>query len=228
MMQYCLFDDVFRNELLPLTFTKPVSELRIGILTIREKWERYLGNDICSWKTKDYLSFKFPFQGNGSIVYLSGHVCPTLSLIQQVINLDENQGISYENRVVAVRTSDREPTFEINAFSGIKWIQCEEKLILLSNSWDLFSCNGEQIHADFDLITKGRISDPIPSSCFVQNSENVFVEKCAKITFASLNASTGPIYIGADTEIMEGVMIRGPFVLGKHSVVNMVQKYMAR
>lgn len=224
MTQYCLFDDLFRNELLPLTFTKPVSELRIGVLTIREKWEKYLSINILSWKTQAYLSFKFPFLGNDSMVYLSGHVCPTRSLVQQILALEANQGIMYENRVVAIRTSDQEPTFEIENFTGINWIHWEEKLTMLTNSWNLFSRNGEQIQADFDLLARGRISDPIPSSCFVQNSGNIFVEKGAKITFASLNASTGPIYIGADTEIMEGVMIRGPFVLCEHSVVNMGAK----
>jgi len=224
MTQYCLFDDLFRNELLPLTFTKPVSELRIGILTIREKWEKYLGIDICSWKTQDYLSFKFPLQKYSSIVYLSGHVCPTRLLAHQIRNLEPNQGVWYENRIVAVRTTTIEETFDIKCYPDIDWVHWNEKLTILSNSWDLFTFNGEQIQADFELITRGRISEPIPSSCFAQNSENIFIEKGTKITFASLNASTGPIYIGSETEIMEGSLIRGPFVIGEHSVVNMGAK----
>ena len=88
----------------------------------------------------------------------------------------------------------------------------------------MFACNAEQIQADFELITKGRISEPIPNSCFVQASENIFIEKGAKITFASLNATTGPIYLGTDAEIMEGALVRGPFVLGEHSVVHMGAK----
>ena len=224
MRQYCLFDDLFRDELLPLTYTKPVSELRIGILTIREKWERYLDCKIHSWKTQDYLSLKFPFNVNNSIVYLSGHVCPTQKLAQMINKLELNQGIRYDNRIVAIRISNSIDTFEVTNIQDIEWICWEEKLTVLSNLWDLFTFNGEQIQSDFDLITKGRNSEPIPSSCFVQNADNIFIEKGAKITFASLNASEGPIYIGTNAEIMEGALIRGPFVLGEHSVVHMGAK----
>ncbi len=224
MLQYCLFDDSFRDQLLPLTFTRPVSELRIGIFTIREKWEKRLGITIDSWKTQSYLSEKYPFQEAGTRMFLNGHVCPTPTVIEQVKSLKENQGIASGSRIVAFCTAVTEYDFEIGNFPEVDWIQSDEKLTVLSNSWDLFTCNAMQIQADFDWITANRLSETIPSSCFVLGAENIFIEKGANLTFASLNASSGPIYIGADAEIMEGALIRGPFVLGEHSVVNMGAK----
>ncbi len=224
MKQYSLFDDPYRNQLLPLSFTRPVSELRIGILTIREKWERRLGTTIRSWKTQDYLSAKYPFLQSGSSVFLNGHVCPTTWIADQVLNLKLNQGIRAGNRIIALHLKNPESVFEISNFPDTDWISCDENLTLLSNSWDLFTFNAEQIQADYELITKDRQSEPVPSSCFVQGLNNIFIEKGAIITFASLNALAGPIYIGTDAEIMEGSLIRGPFVLGEHSVVNMGAK----
>ncbi len=224
MIKYCLFDDNYRNQLLPLTFTKPVSEIRMGILTVREKWEKRLSTTINSWKTQEYLSFKYPFQQSGETIFVNGHVCPTQTVANLVLTLKKNQGILCRERIVAVRTEQFGQDFAISNFPEVEWIECDEKLTILSNSWDLFTCNSVEIHADFDLITPGRISELIPESCHVQNIEKIFIEKGAKISFASLNASTGPIYIGVDAEIMEGSLIRGPFALGEHSTVNMGAK----
>ncbi len=223
-MHYCLFDDNYRNQLLPLTFTKPVSELRIGILTIREKWEKRLSTSITSWKTQEYLSFKYPFHQSGETILLNGHVCPNQTVADLVLNLKKNQGIICGERIVALRTEQSGLDFAISDLPEIEWLESDEKLTILSNSWELFTRNSVEIQADFELITQGRTSEPIPKSCYIQGVENIFIEKGAKITFASLNASTGPIYIGSDAEIMEGSLIRGPFVLGEHSTVNMGAK----
>lgn len=198
--------------------------MRIGILTIREKWEKRLSIPINSWKTQEYLSSKYPMQQSGETVFLNGHVCPNQSVADLVISLKKNQGIICGERIVAVRKEQSEQEFAISNFPEVEWLEFNEKLTILSNSWDLFTRNSEQIQCDFDLITQGRISEPIPESCHVQCFENIFIETGAKITFASLNASTGPIYIGANAEIMEGSLIRGPFALGEHSTVNMGAK----
>ncbi len=224
MMNYCLFDDPFRDQLLPLTFTRPVSELRIGIFTIRAKWEKMLGTTINSWRTQKYLSGKFPFQETKKRVFLNGHVCPTSSIADQVSNLKDNQGILVGNRIVAVHTDQPVARFELDNLHDMEWLNNEEPLTILTHSWDLFTSNSKQIQADFEMITRNRVSEPIPESCHVLAGENIFIEKGAKITFASLNATRGPIYIGADAEIMEGALIRWPFVLGEHSCVNMGAK----
>jgi len=224
MKHFCLFDDSFRDHLLPFTYTKPVSELRIGIYTIREKWEKRMKTSISSWKTQEYLSIKYPFSQIDQQVFLNGHVCPNQKLIELVLNLKQEQGIHIGNRIIALRTDSSGFEPEISNLPNIEWIHCDEKLTILTNSWDLYTLNRDEIQSDFELITRGRDSESIPASCFVRGIENIFIEKGAKISFASLNASNGPIYIGADTEIMEGSLIRGPFVLGEHSVVNMGAK----
>jgi UDP-N-acetylglucosamine diphosphorylase/glucosamine-1-phosphate N-acetyltransferase len=225
MIDFCLFDDSFRSQLLPLTYTKPVSELRIGIVTIREKWENRMKTSITSWKTEEYLSGKYPYRQNDQQVFLNGHVCPNQMIADQVLNLKPRQGIQSANRIIAVYTDPTDFNPEPGYLPDIEWIQSDEKLNILSNSWDLFNLNRDEIQSDFELLTLGRDSEPIPSSCFVKEKENIFIEKGTKISFASLNASTGPIYIGADSEIMEGSLIRGPFVLGDHSTVNMGAKF---
>lgn len=223
-MNYGLFDDSYRSRLLPLSFTRPVSELRIGILTIREKWEKRLGITVRSWKTQPYLSRKYPFQASQETVFLNGHVCPTQAVAELVVNLKPNQGIVSGERMVALRTNRTESDFERTDFPEVDWIRYDEKLTILSDTWDLFSCNAEQIQSDFELITFGRLTEPVPDSCFTRNIENIFIEKGAEISYAALNASAGPIYIGTGAEVQEGALIRGPFVLGDHSVVNMGAK----
>ena len=224
MIHFCLFDDTYRNQLLPLTFTRPVSELRIGILTIHEKWEKRLGTKITSWKTQEYLSCKYPFQPSGETIFLNGHVCPTQTIVNLILSLKVNQGLISGDRMIAIRTNLPIPDFVTTYIPEIKWLECDEKPTIMTNSWDLFNLNRGEIESDFELITRGRDSEAIPASCHIQNAENIFIEKGAGITFASLNASTGPIYIGAGAEVMEGSLIRGPFVLGEHSTVNMGAK----
>ena len=133
MKQYCLFDDSYRDELLPLTFTKPVSELRIGILTIREKWKKYLGTDICSWKTQYYLSGKFPFQEQDNTLFINGHVCPTQPLAEQIKKLELNQGIFCGDRVIAVCVSNPESDIEISSFPNVEWISWDENSLYFPN-----------------------------------------------------------------------------------------------
>ncbi len=106
-MDFTLFDDRWRDHLLPLTFTRPVSELRIGILTIREKWEKYLGTEISSWKTEEYLSVKYPFRATSETIFLNGHCCPTPKLAQQIQTLKTAQGIRSGERVIAIRPPER-------------------------------------------------------------------------------------------------------------------------
>jgi len=191
---------------------------------VREKWERRLNCKINSWKTQDYLNEKFPYQQQTESILLNGHVCPTQSLVDQVLKLERNQGIVCEERIVAIRSNHIVIDTDINSLSGIDSTPAEEIPTILSNSWDLFNSNYTEITSDFELISMNRESEPMPDSCNIQNSQNIFIEKGAKINFCSLNGSTGPIYIGADAEVMEGALIRGPFVLGDHSVVKMGAK----
>jgi UDP-N-acetylglucosamine diphosphorylase/glucosamine-1-phosphate N-acetyltransferase len=219
-MNYILFDGPSRNKLLPFTYTRPVADIRVGILTIREKWEKHLGFTTSS-VTEDYLTEKFPMVELEENIMINASYLPNKELVASVKGLQENQAIFKDDDVIAFFA--REDQEEID-FSDYKIIEFEYETLTIENTWDIFSKNDKAIQLDFDLLTEGRNSQPIPKSNNVINPENIFLEEGAKLEFATLNASTGPIYIGKDSEIMEGSLIRGPFSLGEESVVKMGAK----
>lgn len=219
-MNYILFDGTVRNALLPLTFTKPVADLRIGILTIREKWETYLGFTTTTL-TEDYLEEKFPMVEMPQNVMINAAFLPTLPLAEMIMELKENQAIFKEEEVIAFFTTDSQETID---FENYDQIEFESEVLQIKTTWDLFSYNDKALNADFELITEGRVSQPIPEGVRCINKENIFIEEGAEILFAVLNASNGPIYIGKDALVMEGSLIRGPFALGERSVVKMGAK----
>ena len=219
-MNYILFDGSVRNSLLPFTFTRPVADIRIGILSIREKWEKYLGYTTTTI-TEEYLEVKYPMVELEENVLINASYLPTKSLVEQVRNLSENQAIFKGEEVIAFFTSDTQEDVD---FTLYKQIECSGDVLQLKNTWDIFSLNDKAIKADFDLITQGRTSAPIPEGVHAINKENIFIEEGATISFSSLNASKGPIYIGKDAEIMEGCLVRGPFAMCEHSVLKMGAK----
>ena len=219
-MNFILFDGSVRNSLLPFTFTRPVADIRIGILSIREKWEKYLGYTTTTI-TEEYLEVKYPMVELEENVLINASYLPTKSLVEQVRNLSENQAIFKGEEVIAFFASDTQEDVD---FTLYKQIECSGDVLQLKNTWDIFSLNDKAIKADYDLITQGRTSAPIPEGVHAINKENIFIEEGATISFSSLNASTGPIYIGKDSEIMEGCLVRGPFAMCEHSVLKMGAK----
>ena len=219
-MNFILFDGSVRNSLLPFTFTRPVADIRIGILSIREKWEKHLGFTTTTI-TEEYLEAKYPMVELEENILINASYLPTKSLVEQVRNLSENQAIFKGEEVIAFFTSDTQEDVD---FTLYKQIECSGDVLQLKNTWDIFSLNDKAIKADFDLITQGRISAPIPEGVHAINKENIFIEEGATISFSSLNASTGPIYIGKDSEIMEGCLVRGPFALCEYSILKMGAK----
>ncbi|WP_339662339.1 GlmU family protein [uncultured Polaribacter sp.] len=219
-MNYILFDGDVRKSLLPLTYTKPVADLRVGILTIREKWEKHLGTTTTTI-TEEYLEEKYPMVELEQNILINASFCPTNSLVEKVKNLSENEAIFKGDDVIAFFTSDSQE--EVN-FDAYKHIEFDEEIIQIKNTWDIFSLNDVAIQQDFDLITEGRTSQPIPEGTRCINPKNIFLEEGAKITFATLNASDGPIYVGKDAEIMEGCVVRGPLAMCEHSVLKMGAK----
>lgn len=219
-MNYILFDSEVRNQLLPFTFTRPVADIRVGILTLREKWEKHLGFATTTI-TEEYLSYKYPMVEMEQNVLINASFIPTKNLIEQIKNLTENQAIFIGDEPVAFYClEDQEvdfKTFEIIQYSS-------DDILRIENTWDIFKRNGEAIQKDFDLITKGRKSQPIPEAVHAINSEKIFIEEGAKLPLCSLNATDGPIYIGKDAEIMEGSMVRGPFALCNNATLKMGTK----
>jgi UDP-N-acetylglucosamine diphosphorylase/glucosamine-1-phosphate N-acetyltransferase len=219
-MNYILFDGTVRASLLPLTYTRPVADIRIGILTIREKWEHYLGATT-STITEDYLEDKFPMVEMEHNVLINASFLPTDLLAEMVSNLQENQAIIKGEDIIAFYTSDTQE--EVN-FDTYQIINFEDELVQIKNTWDIFLYNSFAINTDFKSLTEGRTSQPIPKNVHVINKENIFIEEGAQVLFSSLNASTGPIYIGKNALVMEGSLIRGPFAIGEESTLKMGTK----
>lgn len=218
-MNYILFDGAVRSQLLPFTFTRPVADIRIGILTIREKWEKFL-NTTTSTITEDYLSEKWPMVEMEENIIINAAFLPTAELVEQVKNLQPGEGIFYEEDVVAFHAYEEQ---EVD-FRECTNIEMEGKAILIEHTWDIFKLNGEALEADFELLTQDRESEKISSTNQVIAPENIFLEEGAKVECAILNASQGPIYIGADAEVMEGSIVRGPFALCEHATLKLGAK----
>ncbi|MEZ5195233.1 MAG: GlmU family protein [Bacteroidales bacterium] len=223
-MNYILFDDQSRNNLLPLTFLRPIADIRIGILTIREKWEKML-NTKTSTLTETYLSAKFPIVKDNNNILINGSVCPNKELVKEIQSLKPNYALVTEETIVALhlKAEDLDESGEVD-ISGIDEIETQTKFLKINDTWDIFSKNGEALQADFELITQKRKSQKISATNRVVDEHNIFIEKGAKVEFSILNASTGPIYIGKDAEIMENAVIRGPFAMCEHAVVKMAAK----
>jgi len=219
-MNYILFDGPCRNSLLPFTYTRPVADIRVGILTIREKWEMYLGYTTTTL-TEDYLSNKYPMVEMDENVMINASYVPNFELAEMVKSLEENQAIFKDEDVIAFFTKDTQDDVDFEAYEAIEF---NAEVIKIEHTWDIFSKNGNAIAEDFELLTKGRKSQPIPASNNTIEASNIFIEEGAKLEFVTLNATNGPIYIGKDAEIMEGSIIRGPFALCDHATVKLGAK----
>ena len=219
-MNYILFDSDVRNSLLPFTYTRPVADIRIGILTIREKWEFFLGFTTTTI-TEEYLEAKYPMVELNKNILINASFLPTKNLVNQVRKLSKNQAIFQGEQIVAFFTSDTQENVDFDSYEQLKF---QEDLIQIKHTSDIFSLNDKAIQADFDLLTEGRTSQPIPDGVHTIQKQNIFIEQGATVSYSSLNASKGPIYIGKDSEIMEGCLVRGPFALGKNSILKMGTK----
>jgi len=218
-MNYILFDGEHRDALLPFTYTRPVAEIRIGILTIREKWELFLGSTTTT-VTEDYLSEKYPMVEMEQNIMINASYTPNEALVHQIKNLKENQAV-YDGDIMVAFFSLEDQVIDIDTLDVF---QCEGELLKVETTWDIFSKNAAAIKADFKLLTDNRISAPIPEQTVAFNPEAIFIEEGAQLPLCVLNATNGPIYIGKDAEIMEGSMIRGPFALCERSILKMGTK----
>lgn len=219
-MNYILFDGTVRNALLPFTFTRPVADIRVGILTIREKWEKYLGITTTTL-TEEYLMEKYPMVEMEQNIMINASFLPNPILVEMIQNLETQQAVVFGEEIVAFYTNDTQD--EVN-FDEYDLIEYEGDILRIENAWDIFAKNDAALREDFDLLTEDRISQFIPKSVNVIAPENIFIEEGAKLEFVTLNASTGPIYIGKNAEIMEGSVIRGPFALCESGRVKLATK----
>jgi UDP-N-acetylglucosamine diphosphorylase/glucosamine-1-phosphate N-acetyltransferase len=219
-MNYILSDGIHREALFPFTFTRPVAEIRVGILTIREKWEKWLNASV-SVRTEDYLSTKFPLKTSDENVVINASYLPDADLVKAIQKLQLGEVLMDGDTYIAYVTAEPENDFDPSKSIIISY---QPKGLTIKNTWDIFSKNGEALQSDYDILTTGRKSQPISSTNQVLNPENIFLEEGAKVEFSILNASTGPIYMGKNAEIMEGCIVRGGLALCEGAILKMGAK----
>ncbi len=220
-MNVILFDqENFWKNLLPLTYTRPVSEIRIGILTIKQKWDLEL-NTNCSYSSRSYLSKKFPLKEQPESLFINGSLCPTPALLAEIKKLKPGQALIKNNELLALVGEAK----HVKALTDIEKIEFKEDILNVANVWDVFQKNGDAIKLDFELLTKNKISQALSSSVTVIGDKKlIFLEEGAIAEACIFNTSGGPIYLAKDAEVMEGSAVRGPFALGEHSALKLNTK----
>jgi UDP-N-acetylglucosamine diphosphorylase/glucosamine-1-phosphate N-acetyltransferase len=226
MENIILFDNETRDNLLPFTYTRPVCEIRVGILTIREKWEHWL-NGKASFITQDYLSQKYDITIADKNYIINGSVLPTLELFRMIDGMRNNEALLKDGELIVAKLDNKQfevlmEDDEIEELAGYE--VGDVKLLKINNLWDIYKINEEALKLDFQLLTKGKTSQPISATNQVLGKENIFIEEGATVECATLNAQTGPIYIGKNAQIMEGAMVRGPLAMCENAVLKMGAK----
>ncbi|TDG36914.1 glucose-1-phosphate thymidylyltransferase [Pedobacter changchengzhani] len=217
-MKINLFDDSSWHSLRPLTFTRPVADLRIGILTIAEKWGKHLNADF-GYITQDYLSIKYA--PKSASIFINGSVCPNETLLDAVQNLKHGQAI-YANQLCLAFKTEGDFTSQPNIEKFDKVI-FDADFVRIEFAEDIFKWNPNEIREDFKLITKGRTSASL-SSTNTFLGDNIFVEEGAEAECAIFNSKLGPIYLGKNSEVWEGSIVRGSFALCENSSLKMGAK----
>lgn len=217
-MNLILFDDpAIRIALLPLTFTRPVAAIRVGILTIAEKWSKWL-NLPYSYQTEGYLQKKYPATSTADNLMINGALCPDQILVDTIKALPKGYFLVKDQVLLAAYQPEQ-------AMNQSNTIPYPGDVVLIDKTWRIFAENAAQLKIDFSKITAGRTSAPIEDKHTITYSpENIFLEEGVSIRAAILNAETGPIYLGKNSTVQEGALIRGSFALGEGSYVNMGAK----
>ena len=229
MTNIILFDDKDTwTDLLPIVYTRPISDIRIGILTIKEKWQKYFPDHDFSCLTAEYLSVKYPTNITGDNLFIAGNCCPDKNFADAVSVLGNGEALAYNGELVAYR----------GTMEGFKSVNLEKaapytasSLTMLHQLYDIFLLNGSEMRRDYHIIIAGRESQPLSETCTIvgpyrldDGCPAIFIEEGATVEAVTLNTTGGPIYIGKDAVIMEGVCIRAPFAACRHSQVNMGAK----
>lgn len=219
--RYILFDDNHRDHLLPFVFIRPVAEIRVGILTIREKWEKWTGEQF-SYLTNEYLREKYPLHTAADNIIINGSITPNSELIREIMELSKGEVLMSDTVFIAGYLDEN----DLADFDGFPPRSAHQKKTLvhfnhISKLWHIYRLNGEELLSDYQLLTANRKSAPISSTNNLINPGNIFVEEGASIEYATINANPGPVYIGKNSIIMEGAKIRGPFALGEGAKLKM-------
>lgn len=220
-----LFDlPAVRENLLPLSYTRPIADFLVGITTLRKKWESFLAGEF-SYSTVGYLSEKYPMKAAEENLFIASNIIATEQLARRLDSLEPGEVLMADTMAgqrVLVGFKGGANRLDEVIHSMPAGIVYEEKVDAINYVYDIFLLNGRQIEADFDVLTAGREGQSIPrSNTVIGDPERIYIESGAIVEGVVLNASHGPIYVGRHVEIMEGSCLRGPIALGEHSTVNM-------
>lgn len=220
-----LFDlPAVRENLLPLSYTRPIADFLVGITTLRKKWESFLAGEF-SYSTVGYLSEKYPMKAAEENLFIASNIIATEQLARRLVSLEPGEVLMADTMAgqrVLVGFKGGANRLDEVIHSMPAGIVYEEKVDAINYVYDIFLLNGRQIEADFDVLTAGREGQSIPrSNTVIGDPERIYIESGAIVEGVVLNASHGPIYVGRHVEIMEGSCLRGPIALGEHSTVNM-------
>lgn len=221
MLQLVFSDAQYWVDFLPLTFTRPISEMRCGMLTFSERWQKLLDIPTVAYITEDYLQEKFQSPRKEESLFLVPNFLPSENILSQIKKLKLGEALVYENELLAARINMVD--FSLSQIE--KMIDVEEELLFFKKPTDLFTWNEQAINFDFHLLTKGRTSQPLSkTNGFLGKQEDLFIEEGAQIEFSTINCSMGKIYIGKNAEVMEGCHLRGPIALCEGSKFNLGAK----
>ena len=220
-MQLVFSDAQYWGDFLPLTFTRPVAELRIGILTFQERWKKLLEIEDIAFLTEDYLQEKFKKPDSKESLLIVPNFLPTESVLEQIKKIKQGEALIYQNEVIIAKLDMR--NFSLSQIT--KMTDVEGELLFVKSPSDIFTYNQQFLDYDFELLTRNRKSQELSeTNNFLGDKEDLFIEEGAEIEFATLNCKTGKIYVGKNAEIMEGTMIRGSLALCEGSKINMGAK----
>ena len=223
-MSILFFDDASRESLLPLSFTRPVADFRIGILTIAEKWAKRLSASNYSFVTEEYLQEKFPKELADDNLCINGSICPDEELVNAVKSLQVGEALVSAGLLITVKLSEKAAqNFDISDFSNYQSKEYQGSFIKIIHPEDLFKHNDVELRKDFALLTTGRTSAQLSATNTILGN-HFFAEEGATAECATFNTLEGPIYLAKNSQVWEGSHIRGSFALGEHSQVKMGAK----
>jgi UDP-N-acetylglucosamine diphosphorylase / glucose-1-phosphate thymidylyltransferase / UDP-N-acetylgalactosamine diphosphorylase / glucosamine-1-phosphate N-acetyltransferase / galactosamine-1-phosphate N-acetyltransferase len=217
------------ENLYPFTLTRQLQDIRVGILTIREKWEMMLDLPSFDKKEDDYKDLGRSVNideaiGDDVCLMIHGNVLPTPKLVKAILRLKDGEFIATPGgSSVAFRISKQDiiDKYKIKVGQAVTF---KEPIKTIQYPWDIFQLNDWAIRQDFEMLTTKRKSQAISKTNKVIKPSQVFIEKGARVEYSIINASTGPVYIGGNAEVMEGSVIRGPFAMGEKACLKMASK----
>lgn len=226
IMNIILFDDSSRYSLLPFAHTRPVADIRCGIMTMRERWELLAGAKT-STLTAPYLQEVFPLTEGKDNLFINSGIFGYKVLFETICNLQPQQMLVQDGMIIAARVTENVIRFNdgIHIQTKLEELTYNEEIIKLRHPWDIFSLNERAIAMDFIMLTQGRNSQPIPQGVLAINSDRIFIEDGALVNIGCImNPDKGYIYIGKNAEVLEGAMLRGSVALCGSAVVKMGAK----